>query len=299
MARTPRTTTPEAAEVILNGDALTSASTALATLSTEAQQVQAMLGLPSLDPDVLCIQITGLVQQTGRALFEIGCRLYGLRAVLPKQDWEARLEDLGFTQRSAAKLMRGALKCVDANGDARQRLLALPQAKVLELVALDDEKLDELEKTGAIGQLALEFDEIDRMSASELRRKVRELEASNAAKDRVLQKKGAEIDKLHEAAEHQPTPDEEAEAAAAVVASLRDATTAAETAITQLLAASRDAVDNAGAQEHVATAARTGVEYLAQLFADGLQRHGFEVQFDDMVTPAWLADAKGKKGRKG
>lgn len=300
MARTPRTTAPQDIGDIVDPAAINSASTALATVSAQAQQLQATFGLESLDPAVLTIEIGGLIQQTGRALFAMGGRLCALRVVLPADDWKARLDQLGIAPRSASRLMSSALKCVDSTGEARERLMGLPQSKVLELVTLDEDKLDELEKTGAIGQLALEYDEIDKMSASELRRRVRELQSSNDAKDRVIQKKGKEIDRLHEAAEQTPTADDEAERTAAIVASLRDAATQAEASLTQLVAATRAAMDGAGAQEHISTAAQHGVEYVAQLFADLLRRHELPVQFEEIVTPEWLAETTTpKRGRKG
>ncbi len=294
MARKP-TPAPEVLDAPVNPVALAEASNALAVVSEQALQLQATFGLDSLDPTTLAHEIGGLIQQTGRALFAMGGRLCALRAILPKEDWHAALDRLGFSPRVAARMMNSALKCVGADGQGRERLMALPQSKVLELVTLDESSLDELEQTGAIGQLALEFDEIDRMSSSELRKKIRELEQSNTAKDKVISKKSAEIDKLHIDAARVSGEDSEAITAQAQITALRDATTAAEQGLLGLANAIADALDQS-AQEHVATAARTSAEYVAQFLADLINRHAIPVQFEEMVTPDWMtAPAKQKK----
>lgn len=297
MARQKSTTTTEVIDAGVNQVALAAATTALTEVSEKALQLQQTFGLESLDPATLSHEIGGLIQQTGRALFAMGGRLCALRVILPKDEWHQALDRLGFSPRVAARMMNSALKCVGADGQGRERLMALPQSKVLELVALDEDKLDELEETGSIGQLQLEFDEIDRMSSSELRKKIRELEQATAAKDKVIAKKSAEIDRLHVDAERTVTEDTEAATAQAQVTALRDATTAAEQALLALANAVADVADQA-TQPHVTTAAHTAVEYIAQALADLIQRHAIPVQFDEMVTPDWMAPAAGKTKKR-
>ena len=296
MARKPAETAAEVIDPAINTQALAEASQALTTLSQEALQIQAAFGLESMAPAVLTMQIKGLIEQTGRALFEIGARLVALRTQLTKDEWKTTLEGLGMAPKSATRLMSAAMKCVGSDGATRDKLLSLSQAKVLEMVTLDDEKLDELEKTGGIGQLALELDEIDRMSPTELRAKLRRAELDLQAKDKVLAKKGQEIDRLHEAAAHR-TPEDETQARIdAQVQAMRDATTAADVALAQLASAAADAINNAES-EACATAARTAVEYIAQRLADLITTNGLTVQFEEMVLPEWLApeDTKTRK----
>lgn len=288
MARNKSKTEPEVIDTPVNEVALASATAALTVVSEQALQLQTVFGLDSLDPAVLSHEIGGLIQQTGRALFAMGGRLCALRAILPKDEWHAALDRLGFAPRVAARMMTSALKCVDADGNGRERLMALPQSKVLELVALDESSLDELEQTGAIAQLQLEFDDIDRMSSSELRKKLRQLEQDAAAKDRVIAKKSSEIDRLHLAAERSSAQDPTAQIAQQQITELRDATTAAEQALLALANAVADATEQAAAPQ-VATAAHTSVEYIAQALADLITRHGIPVQFEQMVTPDWMA----------
>lgn len=295
MARTPRNSAPEVIDDAVNPQALASASRALTALSEQAQAVATAFGLTSMEPAVLESEICGFVAQTGRALFEIGVRLYALRTVLTSAEWKARVEVLQFSPRSAARMMNAALKIADDSGQARESLLALPQAKVLELITLDDASLDQLEKDGRIGQLNLDFEDIDRLSASELREKVRELERSNAAKDRVIATKSKKLDQLEE--ERHATSVEDADAARAdeLLTQLRDATSAAEIALAQLSQVAQQ-TQIGGWPDHVHTAGRTAVEYLAQRLADLIQDAGVAVQFEQMVQPDWMpAPAKAKR----
>lgn len=296
MARKPAETALEVIDPAVNTDALASASQALTTISQEALQIQAAFGLESLAPEVLTMQIQGLIEQTGRTLFQIGARLMALRVQLPAAEYKAVLASLNMAPKSATRMMSAAMKCVDSNGATRDTLLSLPQAKVLELVTLDDEKLDELEKTGGIGQLALELDEIDRMSPTELRAKLRRAELDLAAKDKVLAKKGQEIDRLHEEAAARTPEDEQQARIDAQVAAVREATVAAEIALAQFAAAAGDAINNAES-EACTTAARTSAEYIAQRLADFINLHGLAVQFEQMVTPEWMAADKPAKKR--
>lgn len=297
MARQKTNTTTEVIDAEVNAVALTSASNALTQVSEQALQLQQAFDVETLDVDVLRHEVVNLINATGRALFMLGGRLCVLHTVLPKKEWGDLLENIGLSRRVAGRYMSAALKCVDADGQGRTRLLALPQSKVIELSALEEGQLDELEKTGSIGQLQLEFDEIDRMSSSELRKKIRELEQATAAKDKVIAKKSAEIDRLHVDAERTVAEDTEAATAQAQVTALRDATTAAEQALLALANAVADAADQA-TQPHVTTAAHTAVEYIAQALADLIQRHGIPVQFDEMVTPDWMAPAAGKTKKR-
>lgn len=294
MARKPAPA-PAAVEVVVETEALASASRALATVNADAAAMAVTFGLASMEPAVLEAEISGLVAQTGRTLFEIGVRLVALRTVLPSAEWKVRIEQLGFSPRTAAKMMSAALKVADSNGEARSSLLALPQAKVLELVTLDEASLDQLEKDGHIGgQLNLDFDDIDRLSVAELRERLRSVEQSNAAKDRVIANKSKALDKLEEQLHRTSPEDADAARADELIAQVREATAAAEVAIAQLSTVAFDTQLGTW-PEHVHTAGRTAVEYIAQRLADAIQHCGVAVQFDEMVQPDWLAPAKKTK----
>jgi hypothetical protein len=288
---------PAAVEVVVETEALASASRALATVSADAQAMATTFGLASMEPAVLEAEISGLVAQTGRALFEIGVRLVALRSVMPSGEWTERIQRLGFSPRSAARMMSAALKVADANGEARSSLLALPQAKVLELVTLDEASLDQLEKDGRIGgQLNLDFDDIDRLSVAELRARLRSVEQSNEAKDRVIANKSKALDKLEEKLHATSPEDADAARAEELLYRLREATAATEAALMQLSMVALDTQLNHW-PEHVKTAGRTAVEYLAQRMADTITHAGVPVQFDEMVVPDWLQTDKKAKRR--
>lgn len=296
MARTPRQTAPIEQGPEVNAVALASAAGALAALSEQAQAVATAFGLTSMEPAVLESEISGFVAQTGRALFEIGVRLYAMRTVVSSADWRARIEALGFSPRAAARMMGAALKIADANGQARSSLLALPQAKVLELITLDDASLDQLEKDGHIGQLSLDFEEIDRLSATELRERVRKLERDATAKDRVIAAKTKKLNELEDERNAQSPEDVDAMRAAELLLQVRDATSAAEVALAQLAQVAGQS-QVGGWPDHVHTAGRTAVEYVAQRLADLIHEAGVPVQFETMVQPEWLAAAPKKAKR--
>lgn len=293
---TPRTT--EVA-VEVNTPAIAHAGRALTAMSQEALQIQQMFDLKSLDPDTLEAEISIWVEATGRTILMIGARLVALRVVTAHGDWLPRLERLGMAPRAAQKFMAAALKCVSPDGTVRENLMHMGRGKVLELVTLDDAQLDELNSTGRISKLALEMTEIDRLSVSELRNRLKESEQSIAAKDKLIASKDRSLNKLTEQLERpfKATPESEAQTAEeqALLEQIRDCVTAAEAALMQL-ASMTAAVFSRGndMSEGMESAAHTAIEYLAQRTADVITASGTRVQFEEIVTPRWIQSAKSK-----
>lgn len=295
--RTARTT-GEVVDVPMNEEALASASHALTELNQEALAIKAQFGLEDVTPGTLVREIRVWIDHSARAMFEVGIRLCALRAICPKGEWLPVLErEIGMSARTAQRFMAAAIRCVGENGQ-REQLLKLSRSKVMELVALDDEQLEELDSTGRITQLALELDEIDRMSVTELRQALRERDQVVAAKDKLLVKKDSKINQLSEQLERPFTPDADTAARTAEEQALLDALAetvrAAEAAFLQLFVVLPQVLSQGN--EALAEHARADVEYLAQRVADVCNDNGVDVGFEERVKPSWLK--KAGKGRK-
>lgn len=298
MAQGRKTTpaAPAAPAVTINAAALADAGRALTALSEEALSIQQTFGLDSMEPATLEAEISVWMEHTARSMFMIGARLMALRTVTPHGEWLNRLARLGLAPRAAQKFITTAIKCVGQQGP-RERLLQLGKSKVLELVALDDAALDELEESGRLSELALGWDEIDCMSVTELRARLRDSEASVAAKDKLIANKDKKLNQLAEALERPfaPSADSVAQTAEeqALLTQMRDCVTAGEAALLQLAALVARTQDGTMSPA-MAGAGSANVEYLAQRVADIVEQAGVEVDFAEMVTPTWLQAAKAK-----
>lgn len=123
-------------------------------------------------------------QRSVEALLEAGKRLLLLKEVTPHGEFAKRVELLGFSYRSAARFMQAAAKTAKS---ATVAVLAgqMKNSKAfLELITHDDDVIENL----------AELDDFDRMSASQLREKARELAAEKEASEKLVSKKNEQID---------------------------------------------------------------------------------------------------------
>lgn len=141
----------------------------------------------SMAVDALVDEIRFYQRQTVEACLQLGRRLLVLKEFSQiGKIFEERLDELGISKSSAYRFMGAALKT------AKSANLSLLSGQVksvsafLELVTHDDDVIENL----------AEMDDIERMSASELRAKCRELKAEHTATEEVLAKRNAQIDKL-------------------------------------------------------------------------------------------------------
>ncbi len=115
-------------------------------------------------------------RQTVQAMLELGRRLLVLKELTPHGDFEKRIELLGFSVRNAQRFMSTTLKTAKSANLALLSTQVKSISAFLELVTHDEDVLEDLSK----------MDDIDRLSASQLRERVRELSSDMEAKDRVL-----------------------------------------------------------------------------------------------------------------
>ena len=146
----------------------------------------------STDPGVLENSARDAIRRIGAGIFELGGYLLLLRQASEHGAFLPALERLGLEPRAAQQYMSVAKRF--ANAKSISHLEGAGIAKLVELVALDNEQLEELTELGQTGELAL--DDVARMSVKDLRAKVRELRGEREADAQLLEKKNAKIDKL-------------------------------------------------------------------------------------------------------
>lgn len=158
-----------------------------------AQQMGYQLPADCADPDLIQRDIAANMRRSVEAVLQVGQGLCVLKEACQRGQFLPRLEALGVEPRLAQRLMQAAARFSNA---ATSPLLkaAGSQSKLLELLVLDDEQIEELELTGQTGELDL--DDVARMSVKELRAALREAKAERQADATLLDKRNARIDKL-------------------------------------------------------------------------------------------------------
>lgn len=161
----------------------------------------------SLLPDALENGARDAIRRINVGLFELGGYLLLLRETCDHGEFLQRLGRLELEPRVAQQYMQVTKRFANAN--LNSHLGSLGKTKLLEMLVLDKEQIDELKLTGQIGELSL--DDIATMSVKELRAALRESRAEHDATKAVMSKKQDRIDQLERAQERiaKMPPDEE------------------------------------------------------------------------------------------
>ncbi len=146
----------------------------------------------STDPDVLENSARDAIRRIGAGIFELGGYLLLLKEACEHGKFLPALERLGIEVHAARRYM--AVTRRFANATTSSHLEKAGMSKLVELLPLDDEQLEDLTGLGQTGELAL--DDVAHMSVKELRAAVREVRAERDADRQLLDKKNARIDKL-------------------------------------------------------------------------------------------------------
>ena len=200
-----RNTTPAPAskEVITDAAAIgqtMNAANQLAVMSIEAsanavamaQQIgyQGAVTVGALEDEIRFYQ-----RRTVEAILETGKRLLVLRELTShgnssqigtNSDFVARVELLGFSKSTAYRFMQAALKTAKSANLAVLSTQVKSASAFLELVTHDDDVLENL----------ADMDDVEKMSASELRAALREAREEKGAVEKVLADKNTAMDKL-------------------------------------------------------------------------------------------------------
>lgn len=139
----------------------------------------------STDPAVLENSAQDAIRRMGMTIFELGGYLLLLKEASPRGQFLPALERLGIVPVTAQRYMSVTRRFANASSGTHLEKAGIK--KLVELLPLDDEQLEDLTELGQTGELAL--DDLGGMSVKELRTAVR--------------KARAEADKLKARAERQ------------------------------------------------------------------------------------------------
>lgn len=128
-------------------------------------------------------------------VLELGKRLLILKELTPHGEFTNRVEALDINQNLARKFMNATLKFSNRYSSTVLKA-ASTQTKLLELIALDDTEIEELESGESVRGLTL--DKIETMSVSELKKALRESEANLEASRKTVAAKDEKLNALDE-----------------------------------------------------------------------------------------------------
>lgn len=183
---------------LANLDAATQAKeariTAIATIGD-----QFGVALPRYQRDVYIDQARFYMAQSAEAAVRLGITLTAIKEAEPHGEFLKILEsDIEIPVRAAQRMMQAAVRFSSGAGN---RLLAnaalaphLNKSKMLELLTLDDDSLDELADGNSV--LGIDLDDIAQMSSNQLRKALRDARLDLDAKDSVLSDKDKKINTL-------------------------------------------------------------------------------------------------------
>ncbi|PTU70328.1 hypothetical protein [Chromobacterium haemolyticum] len=165
-----------------------------ATVRAVAEQMGYQLPADCTDPDLIQRDIAANMRRSVEACLEVGRGLRVLKEACEHGNFISRLDSLGVEVRVAQRFMQAAVKFTNASTSTHLIKAIGSSSKLIEMLVLDDEQIEELELTGQTGELKL--DDIATMSVKELRTKLRELRENAEAQARLLADKNTKIDEL-------------------------------------------------------------------------------------------------------
>jgi len=177
--------------------AMVEAANALAAAEQDAEvrtkELAKQLGYQgSLHPDVLENSAADAAVRASSAIAELGAYLLLMRERCPHGDFLARLDRLNINHRAAQRHMQVTLRF--ANTTLKTHFDAIGKTKLLEMVVLDNDEIEQLASGESIRGVTL--DEIEKLSVKELRARLRKTEADYEAQGKLLASKDAKINSL-------------------------------------------------------------------------------------------------------
>lgn len=183
----PKAPAAEVIDVQVNEDAIKAGGNALNIIATAQREAataiveiaRRMEYQGSLNPDDLEASLKADKDEMGNVIFRAGTRLLLLKEQCPNGEFLGRLRRSGWHPREAQRAMQAAFafSISDASTSTHpnvQKVQRFGKSKVFELFTLEDKEIDELKETGSVRGITL--DEMDRMSVSELRAKLKQAE---------------------------------------------------------------------------------------------------------------------------
>ncbi len=187
MARKADTATPESTATELAPAVIAESRLALATVNAQAAELATQLGYEgSLTVGALEDEIRFYQRRTVEAILETGKRLLLLKEMTPHGEFTQRVEMLGLSERTARRFMQAAAKTAKSANLAVLSTHVKSASAFLELVTHDEDTLKDI----------AELDDIDRMSAGELRAALRDAKQNAETHGQLLASKDAKINEL-------------------------------------------------------------------------------------------------------
>lgn len=306
MARPPRPAPVDVADGTTT-EILQSKGRALAEQATTSAAVAAAFGDGQpYERERSIGQVRIFMATSAEAMLEAGKALIQIKENEPHGDFIAIVEGrLQLPVRTAQKMMAAAVKFLAPTLRANASTLAhLGKSKLFELMVEDDGDLAQLAEGGTLAGVTL--DEMQTMSARELRSALLEERQKNAAKDKVIAKKDSKLNQLAEAEEirRNGRPDEREKQQ---INDLRDEGIGAELALQRLVTRVAE-VMNAPATEAAELQARQTLDFIAQRLADlCADAHVAVDVLGERVEPGWrrqitdlvAAAAQAANGKRG
>lgn len=232
MGRTATKTQEPVTDVVLNPTAVATIEATQDALAVMAQETQAKVRAMALSVGyegtlsvgALEDEIRFYQRRTVEAALETGKRLLVLKELTPHGEFTQRVEMLGFHIKSAQRFMQAALKTAKSDKLSFLSTQVKSASAFLELVTHDDDTLESLK----------DMDDIDRMSASELRAALRQAEEDNKFIADKRDKEQRRADELEKALKTGPKTRPLSERLATFAADVDKASNAASEALIQL-----------------------------------------------------------------
>jgi hypothetical protein len=154
---------------------------------TRAQSLAETLGYDQeLSLPALTDRVHFYARRTAEDLLEMGRALLLIKELVPHGGFGEYLASVGFRSRAAQKFMQAAEFAAKSAVAAHLMGRIKSPSVVFEFISVDDEVLEEFG----------EMDDIERMSAPEVRRRLRDLRADLDAKDSRIAKREQEVQQL-------------------------------------------------------------------------------------------------------
>ncbi len=168
----------------------------LAQAEAQVKTLATTLGyVGALDTDSLWSMVEYRQRRSVEDVLEMGRGLLLIKEQTAHGEFQQQAQARGIHPRMAQKFMTVALKF--SKSDSKSLLAAAgTQTKVLELAVLDDEELEALDSGESVAGITL--DDVERMSASQLRQALRETRADADAKDQRITKLSDDLNKAEE-----------------------------------------------------------------------------------------------------
>jgi hypothetical protein len=239
--------------------------------------------------------------QSAEAMLEAGKRLIQIKENEPHGEFVTILtESLGLSRSSAQRMMAASVKYLSPQLQGKQSLLALGKSKLFDLMDESDEELEALVGGGTLAGHTL--DEIESMSARELKAALRDRDQQIAAKDQVLADRNAKIDRLEQRLHRPYKPTAQAAARSAAEKLLLDdlagSVIEANGAISKIVEVMTD-LAGADVSASCRQAAHHDLVWLGQRLAEVMREHAIDFDLQSAVVPSWVKEGKARLAEAG